>query len=76
MATSTGGIPEAVDPDESALPVPSGDASALGKALDSLLDRPDTWDEMGRHGREYVERNFHIETLNENLVQLSESLLE
>jgi colanic acid/amylovoran biosynthesis glycosyltransferase len=76
VASSVGGIPEAVDRGESAILVPPGDARALSEALEFLLKHPERWDQMGRHGRQYVEQNYHIDRLNEDLVDLYHSLLD
>jgi len=76
IASSVGGIPEAVDPGESATLVPPGDSEALTDALESLLEHPERWEEMGRHGRQYVEQNYHIDRLNNDLVDLYRSLVD
>jgi L-malate glycosyltransferase len=44
VSTSVGGIPEVVEDNESAVLVPAGDAAALAKALEALLE-----DETRRH---------------------------
>ncbi len=41
--------------------VPVGDASSLGSALSQMIESPETAQEMGRAGRELVEREFRQE---------------
>jgi len=51
-------IPNVTVPGRSALLVPERDSEALAQALRSLLEHSERWEEMGRAGREHVER-FH-----------------
>lgn len=76
VTTSVGGTPQAVDPDRSALLVPSRDSDAIAEKLEYLIDHPELWLGMGRCGREFVEKNYDIAVLNERLIQLYRDLLE
>jgi len=75
VATSVGGIPDAVDSNNSALLVSPGDVNALTEIIKTLIDQPERWEQMGRHGRKYVEENYHTEKLNEKLINLYQSIL-
>lgn len=57
VATSVGGIPEVVAPGAGRLVEPR-DPVALASAVRALIQNPDTWPEMGRRGRAFVERHF------------------
>jgi colanic acid/amylovoran biosynthesis glycosyltransferase len=70
VSTVHGGIPELVDDGISGFLVAEKDVEALADRLAFLHDRPDTWPEMGRAGRAKVEKEFDINILNDQLVQL------
>jgi colanic acid/amylovoran biosynthesis glycosyltransferase len=74
VATTVGGIPQAVH-QESAILVPERNVEALVAALKSLADDPARRVEMGRAGRQFVEQEFDIECLNDKLVHLYERLV-
>ena len=75
LATAHCDIPEATVPDRSAILVPERDAAALAEALDRFLSVPERWGEMGRAGREHVERSFDIRKQAEKLADLYDELL-
>jgi glycosyltransferase involved in cell wall biosynthesis len=54
VATRVGGIPEAVQEDETALLVPPRDPTALADALSKLLRHPELRARLGRNGRNYA----------------------
>jgi glycosyltransferase involved in cell wall biosynthesis len=58
VATRTGGIPELVNDGETGLLVPFGSPEALSEKLTTLLQDGDMRSDMGRRGRERVERLF------------------
>ena len=64
VATSVGGIPEAVRPagddDETGWLVPPNDVAALSVALVAAADSPIRREEMGRRGRSRVESEFSL----------------
>jgi len=70
VSTLHSGIPEGVQEGRSAFLVKERDAVALAERLGCLADHPETWASMGRAGREFVEARFHVETLNDQLVEL------
>jgi len=60
VATRVGGVPEMVREGQSALLVEAGNVAAMTEAVQGLLDRPDSWAEMGRQGRRHVEEHFDV----------------
>jgi colanic acid/amylovoran biosynthesis glycosyltransferase len=74
VATYHSGIPEEVVDGRSAFLVKERDTDALTDRLGRLVDHPELWPEMGGAGREYVEERFDIETLNDELNDLYETL--
>lgn len=67
VATTVGGVPEAVAPEAGRLVAPR-DTAALAAAIGELVRRPDRWPEMGRRGRAFVEASFDNEHLIPELV--------
>ena len=76
IATRHGAFPEGVIHGKSALLVPERDASAAAEALDFLIQNADTWPEMGHQGRMFVEANYDIRRLNDELVKLYRETIE
>jgi colanic acid/amylovoran biosynthesis glycosyltransferase len=74
LATYHSGIPEEVLDGKSAFLVKERDTDALTARLGELVDHPELWPAMGRAGREFVEERFDIETLNDDLNDLYETL--
>ena len=72
VSTWHGGIPELVRDGESGLLVSERDTTALAEKLKFLLMHPEVWPGMGRMGRERVEKDYNIETLNDQLVRIFE----
>ena len=58
IATANRGIGDVVAEHQAGISVPPYDAEAVTTAVNRLLDDPELGDEMGRHGRETVERDF------------------
>ncbi len=61
VSTYHADIPHVVVPGKSALLVPERDSEALSRALIYLLDHPESWENMGRAGRAYMEMNHDID---------------
>ncbi|HZT96346.1 MAG TPA: glycosyltransferase [Chloroflexota bacterium] len=70
IATRHGALPEGMVPGESGLLVPERDVDALTDALTDLVQHPERWSEMGRRGRQYVERNYNIHALTDRLLEV------
>lgn len=76
VSTLHNGIPEGVLDGKSGFLVPEKDVDALAERLEYLINHPDIWPQMGRAGREYVEKNYNIKDLNQRLVRIYQELLE
>ena len=70
VATQHGALPEGMVPGESGFLVPERDVEALAERLAFLVTHPESWAEMGRCGRAFVERRYDIGQLNTELVEL------
>ena len=70
VATRVGGVPEMVEPGQSALLVRAGDAVAITCALQHLLDDPTSWAIHGRAGRTFVEHQHDLCTQTARLAAL------
>lgn len=75
LSTLHGGIPELVEDGVSGFLVPERDVDALTNRLTHLIDHPDLWREMGRHGRKCVQEHYDINKLNDRLVEIYQRLL-
>jgi colanic acid/amylovoran biosynthesis glycosyltransferase len=70
VSTYHAGIPEIVADGQSGLLVPERDIEALTRRLKTLFEHPERWSEMGRSGREYVEKNHSIPAIVGGLEQI------
>lgn len=70
VATRHGAFPEGVLDGKSALLVAERDSDAAADALLFLIQNPQTWPEMGRTGRAFVEENYNIRRLTCELIEL------
>ena len=61
VSTYHADIPNVVVPGKSALLVPERDREALSQALINLLDRPESWEDMGQAGRAHTEMYHDID---------------
>lgn len=75
LSTRHSGIPELVQDGESGFLVPERNVDALADKLEILIKHPEIWSAMGRAGREYVERHYDIDKLNDKLVKLYQRVL-
>ncbi|BAY22416.1 putative glycosyltransferase [Calothrix sp. NIES-2100] len=74
IGTLHGGIPELVEDGISGFLVPERDVDAIAQKLIYLIEHPEIWSQMGQAGRAYVETHYNINKLNDELVQLYQSL--
>jgi len=70
VSTFHSGIPELVQDGISGHLVPERDVDALSEKLAHLIEHPEVWPEMGSKGRAFVEQEFDIDKLNEQLIRL------
>ena len=75
ISTSHSGIPELVQDGISGFLVPERDVAALKEKLVLLILKPELRRQMGRKGREQVEKHYNTAKLTDRLVKLYESLL-
>lgn len=74
ISTYHGGIPELVEDGVNGFLVPERDSNAIAEKLAYLIDHPQIWQQMGQAGRYQVEQKYDREKLNDELVQIYESL--
>ncbi len=75
VSTYHSGIPELVKNNESGFLVQERDVSALSERIALLLRQPETMREMGLKGRRFVEQNYDINRLNNQLEATFSDLL-
>jgi colanic acid/amylovoran biosynthesis glycosyltransferase len=75
VATSHGAFPEGLLPGKSGFLVPERDVNALAAQLSALVTNAETWPELGRRGRNYVEERYDVRKLNLRLADLYASVL-
>ena len=76
LSTQHSGIPEVVEDGKSGFLVPERDVDALAEKLVFFIEHPESWTKMGQAGREYVEKCYNIDTLNDKLVDLYQHLID
>lgn len=76
VSTYHADIPEVVLDGKSGFLVPERDSHALAEKLEYLIKHPEIWPEMGRRGREFVEENYDINKLNQQLVEIYQNLIQ
>jgi colanic acid/amylovoran biosynthesis glycosyltransferase len=75
ISTIHNGIPEGVRDGKSGFIVPEGDVDALTDRLLYLIEHPESWGDMGRAGRAFVEKNYSSKKLNKQLMSIYQSLI-
>jgi len=76
LATLHNGFPDSVLDSQSAFLVPERNVEALVAKLIFLIEHPEKWAAMGKIGREFVEANFEVEKLSDQLVDIYQKLLQ
>ena len=76
IASSVGGIPETVRDGVSGLLVRPRDPVVLASAILWLVEHPEECGRMGRAGRAYVEENYDLEQLRDQLVDIYHTVIE
>ena len=74
ITTWHNGIPDGVLDGQSGFLVPERDPAAIAEKIRFLIENPETWLEMGRAGRNYMEKNYDINALNRKLVDIYQSV--
>jgi colanic acid/amylovoran biosynthesis glycosyltransferase len=75
ITTKHSGISELVQDGKSGFLVPERDVDSLVKKIEYLIEHPEIWPGLGRTGRKYVDANYNIEKLNDNLVEIYKGLI-
>lgn len=75
VATNVGSVYQVIVDGKSGFLVPSEDVNALVKKLEYLIEHREKWSEMGKAGREFVEKNYNIKKLNQQLVEIYQDLI-
>jgi len=75
LSTRHSGIPEMVQDGISGFLIPERDSEALAEKLKLLCQHPEMRGEMGKAGRDWVERHHDINKLNDQLVRLYERVV-
>jgi colanic acid/amylovoran biosynthesis glycosyltransferase len=76
ISTDHGGIPELVENGVSGFLVPERNSLAIADKLLYLITHPEQWEAMGKAGRTKVLEKYDKSTLNDELVQIYQSLLD
>jgi colanic acid/amylovoran biosynthesis glycosyltransferase len=76
IATEHGALPEGMLPGRSGLLISERDVKALADAVAYLIERPELCPVFGAAGREFVEKNYSMELLNRQLVDLYRDCVE
>jgi colanic acid/amylovoran biosynthesis glycosyltransferase len=69
LATRHAGIPEVIEDGRTGRLVPERDSAAIAATLKEMLATPARWPEMGRAGRERIEREFDTQQQNARLLR-------
>jgi glycosyltransferase involved in cell wall biosynthesis len=76
IATRVGGNKELISDEETGFLIRHHDIDALVEKLNCLLDNPDLRENMGKNGRERIQRLFNIEKMVGNFVDIYKQLAE
>jgi len=74
IGTYHGGIPELIEDGISGFLVPEKDGDAIALKLNYLIEHPEIWPSMGEAGRAYVETHYDMDKLNDELVEIYQSV--
>ncbi len=75
IGTLHGGIPELIEDGISGFLVPERDVDALAEKLSWLIEHPLDWISMGKAGRNYVEKHYDNNQLNDRLVEIYQQIM-
>ena len=75
ISTLHNGIPDGVLDGQSGFLVPERDVDSLAERLLYLIKHPEIWHQMGTVGREFIEKKYDLNMLNDRLVELYRSCL-
>ena len=75
VASAVGGIKEVVVPDETGILVDPGNSGQIARAVNRLLDNPDRAAEMGKNGRERVEKFFSWDSIAAQTLKMYQDMI-
>lgn len=75
IGTMHGGIPELIEDGISGFLVTERDANDIAHKLDYLINHSERWLEMGQAGRQSIETHFDMKILNQDLINIYQTLL-
>ena len=75
ISTLHSGIPELVQEGVTGFLVPEGDTDAICKKIIEAIEQPDLVSSMGEKGHEYINQNYNIHLLNNDLEQIFQKVL-
>ena len=75
VSTLHSGIPEMIQHEVSGYLAPERDADALAQYLLKLFNEPESWATMGRAGSDYARREFDVNLLNDQLLEIYHQVL-
>ena len=75
ISTRHDGIPEVVLDQKNGFLVEEHDVAGMGEKLANLARNPGLWDDLGRNGREHVEKNMRLEVQTETWRNLYQRVL-
>ena len=75
ISTWHSGIPELVIDNKSGYLVPEKDVDALSERIEYYLSHPQLWPVLGKNGHDFVYQNHNIDSLNNRLEGLFETIL-
>jgi colanic acid/amylovoran biosynthesis glycosyltransferase len=76
VATDVGGVAEAIVDGRSGFLVPSQNVNALVEKIEYLIEHPELWPKMGRYGRKFIEENYDMKKLNQQLLEIYQNLIK
>jgi len=68
IATNVGGIPELMIDEKTGFLIEKGNSEELSKKIEYLLNDPKKIEEMGIHGRKFVEDNFSWKIITQKFI--------
>ena len=76
VTTPVGGLPDVIEEGRNCLTFPFGDADALEKQLRRLMESPKLRKEMAEYSKEFGEKTFSPEKVNESIERLYNQILQ
>jgi len=75
LSTLHNGIPEGVLNGTTGFLVPEADSEALAERLEYLMSHHEIWADIGRTGREFVEKKFDCAVVNQKLLAIYQDMV-